>query len=343
MDYKNFIENVKADLPDRLTGDLESAVVEEIHISKLQGRSYDGISIAPADTDMGMTMDMQPYFQLLADGVPYNQVLGQIADTLSERYEEKPDISVAAIENYAEVKELLTVQLVGQEGNEEILSQIPHREMEDMAVIYRLQLENDFNGSTSAVVTNAMLERYGVTVEQLHQDALENAAAHQPYEIKTMVEMLSESTGGLFIPEDSFPLYVATNESRINGASVLAYPDFMDNASERLKGSFYVLPSSIHEVILLPEDSALAVQELQAMVRDVNEAEVFPEERLSNNVYHYDSKARLFERADKYEDRMKAKERSRPSILDTLHAHQKESRQKPHKQSHSHRREEASL
>ena len=70
---------MKDDLPNCLTGDLEGTVVEELHISKLQGRSYDGISISPADTDMEITMDMQPCFRLLADGVPYTQVLGQIA------------------------------------------------------------------------------------------------------------------------------------------------------------------------------------------------------------------------------------------------------------------------
>lgn len=102
-----------------------------------------------------------------------------------------------------------------------------------------------------------------------------------PYEIKTMSEILSEFSDGMIIPEGELPLYVATNESRLNGAGVLSYPGFMEAAADRLNGSFYILPSSVHEVILLPENSAFSVQELQAMVQDINAAEVSPEERLA--------------------------------------------------------------
>ena len=98
--------------------------------------------------------------------------------------------------------------------------------------------------------------------------------------------------------EDASLMYIATNEDRMNGASVLAYPDFMETAVECLNGSFYILPSSIHEVILLPEKSGFDVQELQMLVRHVNATEVAPKERLSDHVYHYDRKKRLFKRAD---------------------------------------------
>ena len=254
---------------------------------------------------------------------------------------------MAAIGDYSVMKDHLTIQLVGHEGNEEMLQQMPHYDMEDMAVVYRLQIQEDRFGEASMPVTNAMLRQYGITAEQLHRDALQAASLHQPYEIKTMGEMLNELSDGLFIPEAAFPLYVATNESRVNGAGVLAYPDFMEAAAERLKDSFFVLPSSIHEVILLPENAAFSIQELQTMVQEINAAEVAPEERLSDYVYHYDSKEHLFERADKYETRKQTKEHEKEngrfSVLDTLHSHQKECKEKPHKAAPSHRREEASL
>ena len=83
MEYSDFIESVKADLPDRLTGMLEGAAIEETHVSKLQGRSYDGIRIMPYGSGMGLMVDMQPYFQSLKEGAPYEMVLGDLADKVS--------------------------------------------------------------------------------------------------------------------------------------------------------------------------------------------------------------------------------------------------------------------
>lgn len=125
---------------------------------------------------MGMTMDMQPYFQMVQEGIPYETVLENAADTAVGRYEGRPDISLEEIGTYAAVRDHLTVQLVGKEKNEEMLRQIPHHDLEDMSVIYRLQIRSDGYGEASITVTNTMLEQYGVTAEQLHRDAVESAA-----------------------------------------------------------------------------------------------------------------------------------------------------------------------
>ena len=98
-------------------------------------------------------------------------------------------------------------------------------------------------------------------------------------------------------------MYVASNKERIHGAGVIAYPEFMEEAAKRLGGDFYVLPSSIHEVILIPDTPDVSVLELQGIVQSVNVEQVAPEERLSDHIYHYDSKEKLFERSDKYESR----------------------------------------
>lgn len=257
---------------------------------------------------------MKNNFQGLMNGIPYEIVSKRVAAAVSDENGEKIDLSWAEIENYAEVKDHLTIQLVGREGNKEVLEQLPHHDMEDLAIIYRIRLQENTFGTVFAAVTNAMLERYGITAEQLHRDAVESASLHQPFKIRTMAEMFNELCEGLSIPEDTFPMYVATNAERINGAGVLAYPDFMETAAEYLKGSFYILPSSIHEVILLPEKSDFSVHELQMLVQSVNADEVAPEERLSNYVYHYDRKKRLFERADKYEARIRRQRNEQKKI-----------------------------
>lgn len=86
------------------------------------------------------------------------------------------------------------MEVVSAEANKEMLETVPHQNIEDMAVVYRFVLSSD-DGRASILVTNQLLENMGVTPEQLHADAMENAPQIQPVEIKGMSEVLAEMMG----------------------------------------------------------------------------------------------------------------------------------------------------
>ena len=88
----------------------------------------------------------------------------------------------------------------------------------------------------------------------------------------------------------------------------MIYPYVLRMMGDILEEDFYILPSSIHEVIVVPESKSPVKQDLEEMVREINETQVMENERLTNEVYHYDSKEHVFERADKFEERQKEKE-----------------------------------
>lgn len=347
MEYREFMEQIKKDLPERLSGILEGAVVNTTQVDKLQGRSYEGLSIVPEGSMIGLTMDLQPYFQMFNDGMAYENIVEQIADRASGTYADRPAVTAESIGSYEAVKDKLMIQLIGREGNEGMLRTIPHHSIEDMEIVYRLRVQDTEMGLSSALVTNSMLGHYGITAEQLRQDAFASAVSHTPFEIKTMAEVLNELMGAEIIPQDELPMYVVSNKERIHGAGVIAYPEFMEEAAKRLGGDFYVLPSSIHEVILIPDTPDVSVLELQGIVQSVNVEQVAPEERLSNHIYHYDSKEKLFERADKYENRKlnqeQERESSRFSVLDALRGNQKDCSERPHKNTAVIRRDVAAL
>ena len=347
MEYREFMEQIKKDLPERLSGILEGAVVNTTQVDKLQGRSYEGLSIVPEGSMIGLTMDLQPYFQMFNDGMAYENIVEQIADRASGTYADRPAVTAESIGSYEAVKDKLMIQLIGREGNEGMLRTIPHHSIEDMEIVYRLRVQDTEMGLSSALVTNSMLGHYGITAEQLRQDAFASAVSHTPFEIKTMAEVLNELMGAEIIPQDELPMYVVSNKERIHGAGVIAYPEFMEEAAKRLGGDFYVLPSSIHEVILIPDTPDVSVLELQGIVQYVNVEQVAPEERLSNHIYHYDSKEKLFERADKYENRKlnqeQERESSRFSVLDALRSNQKDCSERPHKNTAVIRRDVAAL
>lgn len=121
--------------------------------------------------------------------------------------------------------------------------------------------------------------------------------------------------------DEQSPVFVTTVPDAINGAGVIAYPDFMEQVVAKLGGDFFDLPSSIHEIILLPDDGQVKAAELKTMVMEINEAEVRPEDRLSDNVYHYDNREKIVEVTEKFEARQAQKKRAaeeRLSVLKTL-------------------------
>ena len=200
-----------------------------------------------------------------------------------------------------------------------------------------MDMGDSAGGKMTSVITNQQLNAFGITAEQLHQDALENAPITHPASLRSMQEVMAEMMG--MEPEDVMSgeptMLVATVEGSFMGASVIQYPGFMEQAAEKIGGDFFVLPSSIHEVLLIPDDGRQDFHELAAMVQTINETQVAPEERLSDNVYHYDKADRVFELADKTASRKLAQEmekkaaaragaEKKPSVLEQLGEKKKE-------------------
>lgn len=160
------------------------------------------------------------------------------------------------------------MEVVGTETNASLLSTVPLKEMEDLSIVYRFVMENNEDSRASILVTNHMIDVMGATPEQLHTDALENAPQLKPAVItgmnQVMVEMMgAEQAEMMGIPLDADEqMFVATVPDKIHGAGVMAYEDFMDQAAERVGGSFYILPSSLHEILLVPDNGQMGLQEL---------------------------------------------------------------------------------
>ena len=147
--------------------------------------------------------------------------------------------------------------------------------------------------------------------EQLHEDALKSSQEIMPARLDSMQNIMAAIMPSAFGEPDILAdepagstMIVLTNRSGINGAGALFYPGMMDQAAEQLGGNFFVLPSSTHEVIMIPNDGTADFRDLEQMVTDINRTQVMPEERLSDHVYQYDAAERIFERSDEHERRM---------------------------------------
>lgn len=167
-------------------------------------------------------------------------------------------------------------------------------------MIYRVELGEDETGTMSIAVTNYLQERWGVSTDELHRIAVENMLRLYPSTFKSSMQALDElmqnkeanapedRTSGLNCPEGG-PAFILCNVARKNGAAAILDKDLMHKIVKKFHGEFYVLPSSIHELIFIPKLPGIEVPELKEMVLEVNTNEVAEHEILSYRVYRYDA------------------------------------------------------
>lgn len=323
MDFKEFVNKLEQDLKDAMADISPGATVDVRSVEKLQEGSYTGITISPAGGNVGMNLNANQLFDQMQDGQSYVGVLAVAVSTAERGLHDMPAVDVSELMNYEAAKKYLCFDVVGSDRNADMLEKVPHTDKENISMVYRLQLDSTENGAATVLITNAMMEQFGVTKEQLHADAMENAQEIRPADFRTMAAVMAEMMG---MPEEMMadmapPMYVATNQDKVQGAAVMFYPDFMDQAAKELGGDIFILPSSVHEVLILPDDGNMNAQELKEMVTSINASEVSPEDRLTDSVYHYDAQERIFELGEKFEERqaekMAAKE-ERSSVLKDL-------------------------
>lgn len=177
MEFNEFREKVKVALPDFLTDDLRNAEIKDTAVNKLQGESYSGISITPEGSRVGVSINLEDAFLDYQTGSQFTAVMNRLADTIVGTLGERNQFDLGFLADYSAVKNMLTVEVVGKVQNAEMLQAVPHQEMEDLAAVYRIDLGETENGSATVLITNEMLRNYGLTPDQLHQDALD-AAQH---------------------------------------------------------------------------------------------------------------------------------------------------------------------
>ena len=231
-----------------------------------------------------------------------------ISETASHIYEQMHDFE-DKIEAYQEFSvELsdcsnkITYRLVSKERNKQFLESVPHLPFLNMVVVFYIIHHVSKEGMESICVTNELAGKWGLSAKSLYIIAEKNTPILLPPVIDTMehtLELLMGEINCAIEPAgDSnkpIPMHIMTNKYQINGASVLLYNGLLDGLAEKLGTDLYVIPSSIHELIIMPaEDGSLSLSKLSDMVKEINENHVKEEEILSDCAYYYDHKQKSF-------------------------------------------------
>lgn len=169
------------------------------------------------------------------------------------------------------LKSNVVMTLVNKEANMHLLDKVPHREFLDLAIIYRIICDTVEEGFISFIVENDFMDgQLGLNENELYDLARENTPRLLP-------------VNELKMPSD---FYVLTNENKIYGAAVILYENVLEEYTEKLGGDILILPSSIHECIIVPVDG-VDVENMRALVKDANDTILEEGELLSYSVYKY--------------------------------------------------------
>lgn len=195
-------------------------------------------------------------------------------------------IDVDKLYDYETMRDSVIYRLINYEKNAEILKDCPHIRVHDLALTFRSLVNFDEIAISSALITNEQMEDWGVTRSDLMMDADRNTRRIFPPEVYPIYQLLDDTDGKE--PGEEPYMYVATNRKMLFGACAMLYQDLLEEFGRKTGGSFYVMPSSVHEVLLVPDQEGFEPEMLRSMVREVNETVVDEDEILSDSIYYYD-------------------------------------------------------
>lgn len=267
--------------------------VEQRPVTKNNGLVLDGVTIQEPESCIAPTV----YLNHMYEDYQRGNSVEEIVEHLQEAFAKGPEVGVPVLTREAAEKNLYAV-VVNAAANEELLRETPHRRIEDLAVVPRFRVGIE-DGNASFRVTNELLQSLHMTKEEVLELAIRNSE-EEGYTCRPMAAVLREMMGGMEPEmEEEFlaggpQIFVLTNGSKVNGATALACKSVLAEAGEKVGEDFYILPSSIHEVLLVPASTS-ELPFLKEMVHEVNSTEVAPDEVLSDNVYRYSVKDRKFE------------------------------------------------
>lgn len=293
MSFEKFTVKMKETVDEILGAEYYS---ELKRMSKNNGTVLTGLIAGKADCMVQPVVYLESYYQtyLETDG---EEGIEKMAEEISRYYiddrREKLNQemlgSIQDMFDYETIKDRIIFELVHAERNREQLQDTIWIPFYDLAVTFRLYIKEDGDGVMSLKVSREMELMWNVSLEEVFAKAKENMERLFPACIVPMSELLEELIGicSVNAEEDPVPFYVLTNRKRTMGATTLLYQGVLNQFAETVGSDFYIIPSSVDELILLPDMEGMDAETLNEMVKQVNYEVVSEEKQLSDHVYRY--------------------------------------------------------
>lgn len=296
------LEEFLADIQNRivkLTGPDSTVNLQEVR--KNNNVILHGITILNKGQNISPTVYLDDFYAAYLRGMSLDKIADKVLAIYLDGMPDK-EINMLFFRDFEQVKGRISYRLINRAQNEELLKDIPHVDFLDLAICFYYAFHSNVLGDGTILIRNSHLEMWNTCHKELLQLAEKNAPKLFPAELTSMEELMEDVLSGEKeeLCREKIPMLVLTNEKRSQGSACMLYPGMLKEAAGRLNGSFYILPSSIHEVILLKDDGAQDKEYLHYMIREINKSQVREEEILSDYPYYYDApKGRIYQLFDK--------------------------------------------
>lgn len=290
-----FAQLVQERITERL-GESYQVTLQEV--CKNNCVTLQGVMILSQTNNVSPTIYLKPFWEAYEKGMALEAVVDQILQIYWEDTPKKK-VNMNFFKYYEKVRDRICYRLIHAGKNAKLLEDIPHIEFLDLAICFFYAYQGRTLGEGSILIHNTHMEMWKTNTAELLCLAQENTPRIFPWECNSMEdvvrEMMREQKGDLHMnreaQEEAFsgvPMRILSNRKRVQGAACILYPNVLEQISARAEGNLYILPSSVHEVILLVDSGSEKPELLKEMIFDVNRTQVEPEEILSDSLYYYD-------------------------------------------------------
>lgn len=301
MGYHEFLCVMEKNLNRKLEG----GVTASVHVTvKNNGKIKRGILVEDPQVNISPTIYLEEFYEQFQNG----ESMESISEAVLKFYESvrcSHSWDTKEVEEFEEAKKKIVFKVINRKRNAKLLEEVPHMDWMDLSIVFYVLLDIKKDGTATMLVRNEHLKMWNITEQELFPIACGNTVQLLPARIFTMKEILEGlmSSEGMtsrdvFDETAELPMdvmYVLTNTNRTNGSGCLFLPGVLDQLGKIFQGDYYILPSSVHEVIIVPQNKGFEAEELNEMVKEVNATQVEEEEQLSDHAYYYDWKKKQLE------------------------------------------------
>lgn len=323
MEITEFCKKVKRGLETQL-GQEETVTVNKI--VKNNGVVLNSVIITRRERNISPNIYLDDFFSEYNEGKTLCAVVEEIIK-IYRASKPKESLDMKFFTDYQRVKKYMAYKIVSSEKNKELLKLIPHIPFLDLAVVFYCYVPENSLGNATILIYNNHLKLWGVSLESLYEDAKANTKRILPAKIVPIEQMMEEifaedlkrefrkTEEKEFLPKEdwfdhaakqllssvvevpeSSDMFVMGNNKKLFGAATMLYEDVLSAVAEKFRKNIFILPSSIHELILLPDTGEQEPEELGSMVKEINETQVDAEEVLTNSVYYYSRESKKVSR-----------------------------------------------
>ncbi|MBQ2901709.1 MAG: hypothetical protein IJE49_07665 [Agathobacter sp.] len=284
MRYQKFIETVKEHIQQEL-----QKTVYVYPVLKNNGAIYDGLVILDPILNISPTIYLNPYFHRYLDGVSLEDIYEDILKTYHENLPQE-DFDITLFRDYKKAQERIVMKLINAEKNKQLLKQVPHILVYDLAIVFQCSVSDFMNEYATILIYNQHLKLWNITVEDLYETALINSPRILNSRLDNLHDVFAYITEESLSFLEELNISILTNHLRVHGATCMTYPGILDEIASIYQDDIIIIPSSIHEVLVFPKNNmpeGYTYDDLDAMIQEVNETQLTDDEILSDHIYCY--------------------------------------------------------